>query len=106
MSNAEKPGECTGEPKLEDSEKAESNSAIAERIAALGLESIRPELEALFLDLASEVLLRERACIVKWLRSIPEEVICDWGLNATAEIADTIESGAAEYRKEMSDAAE
>lgn len=36
---------------------------------------------------------KELKNIVAWLRSIPEDWIHDWGLNATAEIADMLESG-------------
>lgn len=37
--------------------------------------------------------LEAQTAITAWLKSIPEEWIDDWGLNATAEITDHIEGG-------------
>ena len=37
---------------------------------------------------------RETKRIVEWMRAIPHRVIDDWGLNATGNIADMLESGA------------
>lgn len=43
--------------------------------------------------LTSEAADQATAKVVRWLRGIPPDWRADWGLNATEEIADLLESG-------------